>query len=177
MRIRIGPFEAASANLDGNSLCCGVPSPLAALGFADALSRRAGGPAAPGSKACLIIHTCQVSEGQIKPTPIHAGKGQIQNAEIPERVIGFVRATLILSDLPEIDEELLQAALPSMRFCGAPIFPVRGARHTPLAILSDDNPDRLFGGLPRGYALLPRPDLAPPAFGAAEEIDRLCDHL
>src|SRR4051794_39053124 len=30
--IRIGPFEAASANLDGNSLCCGVPSPLAALG-------------------------------------------------------------------------------------------------------------------------------------------------
>src|SRR5215207_9276176 len=163
MMIRVGPFEAASANLDGNSLCCGVPSPLAALGFADALARRASGLPAPGSKVCLIVHTCQVSEGQIKPTPIHAGKGVIQNAEIPGRVIGFIRATLILSDLPDIDDEPLRAALPGMRFCGTPVFPMHGARRIPFSILSDTNPGRLFGRLPRGYALIPRPDLALPA--------------
>ena len=177
MRIRVGPFEAAGANLDGNSLCCGVPSPLAALGFADALSRRAGGPAASDSEACVIIHTCQVSEGQIKPTPIHAGKGRVQNAEIPERVIGFVKATLILSNLPEIDEEFLHDAVPGMRFCGAPIFPMRSAGRIPVSILSDDNPSTLFSGLPRGFALVARPDLAPPAFGSTEEIDGLCEHL
>lgn len=177
MRMRIGPFEAVGANLDGNSLCCGVPSPLAALGFADALSRRAGGPPAPDGEACLIIHTAQVSEGQIKPAVISAGKGRIQNAEIPERVIGFVRATLILSNIPEIDEEDLQDAVPGMRFCGAPIFPARGATRIPVSILADDNPSTLFGGLPRGFALVPRPDLAPPAFGSADEIDRLCEHL
>ena len=128
MRVRIGPFEVAAANLDGNSICCGVPSPLAALGFADALARRAGGQSAPNAKACLIVHLCQVSEGQIKPTPIHAGKGVLENAEIPERVIGFVRATLILDDLPEMDDRLIRAALPGMRFSGAPIFPPTGLR-------------------------------------------------
>lgn len=177
MRIRVGPFEAAGANLDGNSLCCGVPSPLAALGFADALSRRAGGPGAPDSEACVIVHTCQVSEGQIKPAVILAGKGRVQNAEIPERVIGFVRATLILSNLPEIDEEFLHDAVPGMRFCGAPIFPMRSASRIPVSILADDNPGTLFGGLPRGFALVPRPDLASPAFGSAGEIDGLCEHL
>jgi hypothetical protein len=172
LTLRLGPFLAPDANLDGNALTFGLPSMTATLGFADALVRKVAEGDGFGCRVALVLHRCERAQRQVRPTPGTQG-GRLVNEELPERVVGRVEATVVVDGFPEVDLDRVRAVLPRLRFAGSPLFPARPGRPIELKHFQTPAPAELLGGLPRGFVLLDRPDLAPPCFGAEAEIERL----
>lgn len=180
--ILIGPFRVTDASLDGNALAAGIPSPVAMMGFVDAVVRKVtGAPADVDCAAVMILHSVHVSVGQIRPdmegvpakkTSVWRGDRFVNN-QMPEKLIGSVVASVLISPFGA-DTEALSSAVGKARFAAGGIFPLQGFR---IPVQRVNGVGDAMKRIPSGYVVRPRPDLAPVSFGEAETLAGIAAHL
>lgn len=180
MRYLVGPFIANGVNLLQNDFVAGLPSPLAALGFAGAAIRNveaqrglSSGDLDPWSASALpILHSVSLSKGRQRAEP-KRGKpredySQLQAIELPETLTGEVIASILIETDAVIDEAELRRAVQGMRFAGGTLK-ATGNRLDGVAVRRlEENTLKEAKGLQRGFAMMPpvgRDDAMAVSFG------------
>ena len=117
MLFLIKDLKAHRVNLLMNDYVAGLPSPLAILGFTDALVRAVGQKGWSGR--CLpVLHEVYSSYGRTKPEMDRVSANFFSPTEIPEDMTGYVSLSLI-ADIPGFDDDIALAdALCGRRIAG-----------------------------------------------------------
>lgn len=174
MRFAIRNLRASRVNLLMNDYAAGLPSPLAFIGLADAVTRDLN--LEPWSARVLpILHQVYVSKGRTRPEmePDSRKGGTFSTVETVEDFHGSVCVSLIL-DIPGCNSEsALARALIGRRIAGGIIS---NEDVTVSQVAGDGDGLR---GLPRGYAMV-RPDHLTHriiAYSSLDDIDTIASIL
>jgi hypothetical protein len=140
---------ASRVNLLMNDFAAGLPSPLAFLGLADTVVRRA--KLEPWSAGVLpILHSVSVSDGRTKPE-MESKSGIFKPIETLEDLTGTVAFSMLL-DLPGLESAAqLRQMLPSLKLAGGIIQNVSFEANQVEAVVRDGSALRSFH---RGFAMV-----------------------
>ena len=179
----IGPAVAGNANLQQNDFVAGMPSPLAALGFAGALARKInaefGLDVDPWAVRVMpIYHAVSPSVGRVKPAAKRGARQTMEATEIAESTTGEVILSLVVEIDGALDAARMAEIADRMRFAGSAIFPYRPGAAVPVRRLEGKTLADLR--LPRGYAMVPpagRERGRITSFGEPETLNVLAEAL
>ena len=184
----VGPAIAGQVNLQQNDFVEGVPSPLAALGFAGFLARKInekmGRNIDPWSVRVLpVYHQVSVSSGRTRPaprrdTPSKGGRSSLKSGEIAETLTGEVIFSLVIDIDAALDTGPMTQIVDRMRFAGSAIFPYQPRFSIPVRRLEGATLSTMR--LPRGFAMTPpvsREQARNVSFGETEKLDAIGEKL
>jgi hypothetical protein len=164
MIFAIKNINVAQANLLMNDFCAGLPSPLALLGFGDAIARRLG--LTPWSVGVIpVIHNVLASPGRTKPEMQYKGSA-FSPVETVEDFTGYINISMLL-DIPEHESAAaLRDLILLLRICGGTI------QNDTIDVVDITSDGSAFRGFHRGFAMVrPGEDRAKmTTTGATEEL-------
>ena len=153
MKYLAGPYRAERANLRGNHLTAGVPSPSAFLGLAGAVARNLG---LDGWRLSVVpvLHRVAPSNGRSRGETVIAGSksSAIMPLEIMEDISGLVEFSMLLDLDGAPDAHAVDAAIMTRRFAGSALF--RAGRQDGIRV-REANGKAPLRGVPRGRVLAP----------------------
>jgi hypothetical protein len=146
MIFAIKNIKVARANLLMNDFCAGLPSPLALLGFGDAIARQLG--LTPWSVGVIpVIHGVSASSGRTKPEMQYKG-GVFSPVETVEDLTGYINISMLL-DIPDLESAAtLRDLIPLLRICGGTI------QNNTIDVVDVTSDGSAFRGFHRGFAMV-----------------------
>lgn len=164
MIFAIKNIKVARANLLMNDFCAGLPSPLALLGFGNAIARRL--ELTHWSVGVIpVIHRVSASSGRTKPEMQYKGSA-FSPVETVEDFTGYISISMLL-DIPEFESAAdLRDLIPLLRICGGII------QNETIDVTDVTSDGSAFRGFHRGFAMVrPSEDRAKiTTTGATEEL-------
>ena len=123
--ILMGPFCAPNVNVINTELVVGIPSPLAALGFARKFAILLGEDSKGTEQACAIFHSFRMADGRHKPSPTNKSGDDYSNVETPEKITGHTTFSIVVHYPNGLDTNTTKIweTLMRMRFAGSNLFP------------------------------------------------------
>ena len=146
MIFAIKNINVAQANLLMNDFCAGLPSPMALLGFADAIARRLG--LTPWSVGVIpVIHNVSASSGRTKPE-MQYKKSSFSPVETVEDFTGYIGLSMLL-DIPGFESAAdLRDLIPLLRICGGTI------QNDTVDVTDVTSDGSAFRGFHRGFTMV-----------------------